>query len=381
MYTGALCEDAPAMRGGGAAGRGTERKIMKKKVLAVILAASMFAMAGCGSSSSSSAASSDTASAATSAVSSADAAETAASSESPVASDEKFTVGICQLVQHQALDAATKGFEDALKEKYGDNVTIDEQNAQGDSATCATIINGFVSNSYDLILANATPALQAAVAATTDIPILGTSVTDYGTALNMTDFDASKGTGINVSGTSDLAPLDQQEDMILELVPDVKKVAILYCSAEANSKYQASVVEQELEKDSVAYQEYTFADSNDMQSVVTSAAADCDVFYIPTDNTAASNMTIVSNVTEPAKIPVICGEENMCKSGGLATLSISYYDLGTATGAQAIDILSNGADVSTMPIAYASATTKEYNKDYADAIGITIPDDYTAIAE
>ncbi len=291
--------------------------------------------------------------------------------------DKKFKVGICQLVQHNALDAATKGFEETLEKELGDNVTIDLQNAQGDSATCATIVNGFVSNEYDLIMANATPALQAAVSATTDIPILGTSVTDYGTALNMSNFSGT--TGINVSGTSDLAPLDQQEDMILELVPDVKKVGILYCSAEANSKFQATQIEKYLDEDGVQYQEYTFSDSNDLQSVVTSAVGNIDALYIPTDNTAASNMTVVNNVTEPAKIPVICGEENMMKSGGLATLSISYYDLGAATAKQAIDILVNGADVSTMEIAYASATTKEYNKKYADAIGITIPSDYTAV--
>ncbi|SFG56398.1 ABC transporter substrate-binding protein [Oribacterium sp. WCC10] len=294
-------------------------------------------------------------------------------------SDKKFKVGICQLVQHNALDAATKGFIDVLKEEYGDNIVIDEQNAQGDSATCTTIVNGFVSNEYDLILANATPALQAAMNATEDIPILGTSVTDYGTALAMDSFDASKGTGINVSGTSDLAPLDQQEDMILELVPDVKKVSILYCSAEANSQYQATQIEKYLEEDGVAYAEFTFSDSNDLQSVVQSAISDCDAMYIPTDNTAASNMTVVNNIVQPAGIPIICGEENMMKSGALATLSISYEDLGRATGKQAIEILSNGADVKTMPIAYAEATTKEYNKAYADAIGITIPDDYKAV--
>ena len=294
-------------------------------------------------------------------------------------SDKQLKVGICQLVQHSALDAATKGFIDVLKEEYGDNVFIDEQNAQGDSATCTTIINGFVSNEYDLILANATPALQSAMNATQDIPILGTSVTDYGTALAMDNFDASKGTGINISGTSDLAPLDQQEDMILELVPDVKNVSILYCSAEANSQYQASQIEKYLEEDGIAYKEFTFSDSNDLQSVVQSAVADCDAMYIPTDNTAASNMTVINNIVQPAGIPIICGEENMMKSGALATLSISYEDLGRETGKQAIEILSNGADVSTMPIAYAEATTKEYNKAYADAIGITIPDDYTAV--
>lgn len=347
---------------------------MKKvsKVTAISMAAilSTATLAGCGSSA-----------ATTAATTAAEAkeADTKDAAADSTASGKKFTVGICQLVQHNALDAATKGFIDVLKEEYGDNIVIDEQNAQGDSATCTTIINGFVSNEYDLILANATPALQAAMNATQDIPILGTSVTDYGTALAMDNFDANKGTGINVSGTSDLAPLDQQEDMILELVPDVKNVSILYCSAEANSQFQASQIEKFLDEDGIAYKEFTFSDSNDLQSVVQSAIADCDALYIPTDNTAASNMTVVNNITQPAGVPIICGEENMMKSGALATLSISYEDLGRATGKQAIEILSNGADISTMPIAYAAATTKEYNKAYADAIGITIPDDYTAV--
>lgn len=353
-------------------------KLTAVSMAAVLAAASLTA---CGSSTtpaaSTEAAKTETA-AATEAATEAAKEESAAPSDA-AASDKKFTVGICQLVQHSALDAATKGFIDVLKEEYGDNVVIDEQNAQGDSATCTTIINGFVSNEYDLILANATPALQSAMNATQDIPILGTSVTDYGTALAMDNFDASKGTGINISGTSDLAPLDQQEDMILELVPEVKNVSILYCSAEANSQYQAAQIEKYLEEDGIAYKEFTFSDSNDLQSVVQSAVADCDAMYIPTDNTAASNMTVINNIVQPAGIPIICGEENMMKSGALATLSISYEDLGRATGKQAIEILSNGADVSTMPIAYAEATTKEYNKAYADAIGITIPDDYTAV--
>ncbi|MBO6309406.1 MAG: ABC transporter substrate-binding protein [Oribacterium sp.] len=353
-------------------------KLTAVSMAAVLAAASLTA---CGSSTtpaaSTEAAKAETA-AATEAATEAAKEESAAPSDA-AASDKKFTVGICQLVQHSALDAATKGFIDVLKEEYGDNVVIDEQNAQGDSATCTTIINGFVSNEYDLILANATPALQSAMNATQDIPILGTSVTDYGTALAMDNFDASKGTGINISGTSDLAPLDQQEDMILELVPEVKNVSILYCSAEANSQYQAAQIEKYLEEDGIAYKEFTFSDSNDLQSVVQSAVADCDAMYIPTDNTAASNMTVINNIVQPAGIPIICGEENMMKSGALATLSISYEDLGRATGKQAIEILSNGADVSTMPIAYAEATTKEYNKAYADAIGITIPDDYTAV--
>lgn len=351
---------------------------MKKKAIALLMTGVMIALAGCGGSSTSTSTSgsgtTDAAADTTQAESTADSATATAAAEP---GDATYTVGVCQLVQHQALDAATQGFVDTLTDEFGDSITIDVQNAQGDSTTCSTIVNGFVSNNYDLILANATPALQAAVSATTTIPILGTSVTDYGTALAQDDFSGT--TGINVSGTSDLAPLDQQEDMILELVPDAQNVGILYCSAEPNSKFQAERIEGYLDEDGVAYAEYTFADSNDLQSVVTSAVSDCDVIYIPTDNTAASNMTLVSNVTEPAGIPVITGEENMCAAGGLATLSISYYDLGVATGKQAIEILKNGADPSTMEIEYASATTKKYNKDYADAIGITIPDDYEAI--
>ena len=311
------------------------------------------------------------------------AAQPAAAPAAPAASagaaeaGKTFRVGICQLVQHDALDAATKGFRDALEAEFGDSVVIDEQNAQGESATCATIVGGFVANEYDVIMANATPALQAAVAATTDIPILGTSITDYATALNMTEFSGT--TGINVSGTSDLAPLDAQEDMILELVPDVKKVAILYCSSEANSKYQADEVKKLLDEDGIAYQEYTFADSNDLQSVVTTAVSDCDAMYIPTDNTVASNMTIVTNIAGPAGLPIICGEENMMKAGGLATLSISYYDIGFETGKQAIEILKNGADVSAMPIAYAADPVKEINKAYAETIGFALPEGYEVV--
>ena len=332
---------------------------MRRFMAAAVSAAMAVGLAACGSSSSTASSSANATSAASG------------------ASGKTYKIGICQLVQHNALDAATQGFEDALTKEFGDNVKIDLQNAQGDSTTCATIVNGFVSNNYDLIMANATPALQAAVSATSTIPILGTSVTDYGTALSMDNFSGT--TGLNVSGTSDLAPLDQQEAMIKELVPNVKKVAIFLMTRRPPSSTQAQKIEGYLKNDGIAYQEYTFADSNDIQSVVQSAVSDCDVMYIPTDNTAASNMTLVRNITEPAKIPIICGEENMCKSGGLATLSISYYDLGYQTGKMAIDILKNGTDPSTMAIQYASATTKEYNADYAKAIGFTMPDGYTAI--
>ena len=288
-----------------------------------------------------------------------------------------YTVGVCQLVQHPALDAATQGFQDALTEKAGKSVTFDVQNASGDSNTCSTIVNGFVADNVDLIMANATPALQAAVAATGDIPILGTSVTDYATALDIDDWTGA--TGINVSGTSDLAPLDEQAAMLNELFPDAKVVGLLYCSAEPNSKYQVDVITGYLTELGYECVEYTFADSNDVASVAQSACDGSDVIYIPTDNTAASCTEAIRNVVEPAQKPVIAGEEGICKGCGVATLSISYYDLGYATGEMAYEVLVNGADVATMNVAFAPNVTKEYNAELCDLLGVTVPEDYAAI--
>ena len=288
-----------------------------------------------------------------------------------------YTVGVCQLVQHPALDAATQGFQDALTEKAGESVTFDVQNASGDSNTCSTIVNGFVADNVDLIMANATPALQAAVAATGDIPILGTSVTDYATALDIDDWTGA--TGINVSGTSDLAPLDEQAAMLNELFPDAKVVGLLYCSAEPNSKYQVDVITGYLTELGYECVEYTFADSNDVASVAQSACDGSDVIYIPTDNTAASCTEAIRNVVEPAQKPVIAGEEGICKGCGVATLSISYYDLGYATGEMAYEVLVNGADVATMNVAFAPNVTKEYNAELCDLLGVTVPEDYAAI--
>ena len=290
-----------------------------------------------------------------------------------------YSIGICQLVQHEALDAATQGFKDALVEKLGEgNVEFDEQNASGDSATCATIINQFVASDVDLILANATPALQTAAAGTADIPILGTSVTDYATALEIDDWTGV--TGKNISGTSDLAPLSEQAAMLNELFPDAKNVGILYCSAEANSVYQATTIRVSLEELGYTCTDYTFTDSNDIASVTTNAAAESDVIYIPTDNTAASNAEVINNVCLPAGVPIIAGEEGICSGCGVATLSISYYDLGYKTGEMAADILANGADITTMKVEYAPQVTKEYNAANVEALGITIPEDYVAIA-
>ena len=292
--------------------------------------------------------------------------------------DDTYTVGICQLVQHEALDAATKGFKDALVEEFGeDGIKFDEQNAQGDANTCATIINGFVSSDVDLILANATPALQAAAAGTDTIPILGTSVTEYGVALEIQDFNGT--VGRNISGTSDLAPLEDQAAMLNELFPDAKNVGLIYCSAEANSQYQVDTVKAALEKLGYTCEYYSFSDSNDLSTVTTSAANASDVIYVPTDNTVAANTEIIKNICMPAKTPVVAGEEGICKGCGVATLSISYYDLGVATGKMAAKILKGESKVEEMPIEYAPQFTKKYNKDICDELGISVPDDYEAI--
>lgn len=293
-------------------------------------------------------------------------------------SEEKvYKVGICQLVQHDALDAATQGFQDALKEKLGDNVEFDLQNAAGDSATCATIATQFVNDGVDLIMANATPALQASMAATADIPIVATSVTDFATALDIADWTGT--TGINVTGTADLAPLAEQAAMIKELCPDAKTVGILYCSAEANSKYQADVIKAELDALGLASTEYTVADTNDIASVVTKACGEVDVLYIPTDNTIASATAAVHEIAYPAKVPVIAGEEGICTGCGIATLSISYYSIGYEAGMMAYEILANGADPATMEIEYATELTNKYVEERTTELGITVPDNYEAI--
>lgn len=291
----------------------------------------------------------------------------------------KYTVGICQLVQHDALDAATKGFKDVLKEKLGDDVEFDEQNAANDSATCATIANQFVSNKVDLIMANATPALQAAASATADIPVVATSITDYATALEISDWTGK--TGTNITGSSDLAPLKEQAEMIKELFPEAKKVGILYNSGEANSKYQATEVTKALKELGIEAKEYTSADSNDLASVVTTACAEVDVIYIPTDNTMASNTGIVNNIAEPAKVPVVAGEVGICKGCGVATLSIDYYSIGKKAGEMAYEILVNGAKPGDMEIEYADELTKQYMASRCKTLGITVPDTYFAIEE
>ena len=328
-----------------------------KKVTAILLTAVMTAaLAACGSSSG----------------------DSSGSSGDDAGGGGTYTIGICQQMEHAALDAATEGFQDACRELFGeDNVEFDVQNAQGEQTMCSTIVNNFVSSDVDLILANATLPLQTAAQATSDIPILGTSVTDYGSALGIDDWTGA--TVVNISGTSDLAPIEEQEDMLLELVPDAQTVGILYCSSESNSKYQAELFEAELEADGISYKEYTAADSNEIQSVTQNAVEDCDAIYIPTDNTMASNTQIINNICLPAKVPVIAGEEGICSGCGVATLSISYYDLGYQTGEMAYKILAEGEDIASMEVETAAQVTKKYNPAICEELGITIPEGYEAI--
>ena len=338
---------------------------MKKKLLALVLAAAMtLSLASCGGSKT------ETPSTGSD--------NSSASSDNSSAEGATYKVGICQLVQHPALDAATQGFIDALNEALPGQVEFENKNASGEGNNCGTIVNGFVSKGVDLIMANATAALQAAASATSDIPVLGTSITAYGVALDIDDFSGT--VGGNVSGTSDLADLSKQADMITEWFPETQKVGLLFCSGEPNSRYQIEEVAKNLSAKGIETKEFAFTDTNDVSSVTQAACDWADVIYVPTDNTAASNTEAIANVTVPAKTPVIAGEEGICKGCGVATLSISYYDLGMTTGKMAAKILTGEADISTMPIEFTTATPK-YNASMCETLGITPLEGYTAIAE
>lgn len=289
-------------------------------------------------------------------------------------SGAEFTVGICQLAQHEALDAATKGFRDALTEALGERVRFDEQNASGEAANCSSIINGFLSEKVDLILANATSPLQAAASATKDVPILGTSITDYASALDLDDFTGT--VGGNVSGTSDLAPLKDQAAMVKEWFPGAKTVGLLFCSSESNSRFQVDVMQGELEQLGYACRLFAFTDTNDVASVTQAACDSSDVIYIPTDNTAANHAETIANVVMPARVPVIAGEAGLCRGCGVATLSISYYDLGFATGQMAAKILTGEKSISEMPVQYAPQVTKLFSPVNCEALGLTPPEGY-----
>ena len=294
------------------------------------------------------------------------------------AENTTYRVGVCQLAQHPALDAATQGFVDALTEELGDAVKIDVQNASGESNNCSTIINGFLSADVDLIMANATPALTAAASATSEVPILGTAVTAYGVALDLDNFNGT--VGGNISGTSDLADLEKQAAMVTEWFPDAKNVGLLFCSAEPNSRYQIDEVTKHLTAKGLTCTEFAFTDSNDLASVTEKAAAASDVIYIPTDNTAANNTESIANILTAAGVPAVCGEASLCAGCGVCTLSIDYYDLGVTTGKMAAKILTGEANISEMPIEFTEATPK-YNPTMCETLGIKPLDGYTAIED
>ena len=334
-----------------------------KKILAILLAAMMIlSLAACGEQA-------ELAGTEGAAAPSGDAAQTG---------NKTYVIGICQFMPHPALDAATQGFKDAVIAALGEeNVTFDEQNAAGEASNCSTIINGLVSSNVDLIMANATPAVAAAYNATETIPILGTSVTEYGVALGIDNFSGT--VGANVSGTSDLADLEKQADMILQWIPDAKNVGLLYCSAEANSKYQVNKVEEYLTAKGLTCKQFAFADTSDLSAVTQEAVDFSDVIYVPTDNTVANNATTIDSFARPAGVPIIAGESGICSGCGIATMSIDYYDLGYATGEMAVRILRDGEDITKMPIEYAPEVTYLYNEEICKELGITPLEGYEAL--
>ena len=291
--------------------------------------------------------------------------------------ETNYSVGIVNYVQHDASDEATRGFKDALTEKLGTKVAFKETNASNDMATCTTIITNMVSEGTDLIMAGATPVLIAAANATEDIPIVATCITDYATALEIEDWTGV--TGTNVTGTADCAPLDEQAAMIKELLPEAKSVGMIYCSSEPNSKYQVDKVKGYLEGMGITVNEYSFADSNDLAVITVEACEEVDAIYIPTDNTVASSTGIIDNIALDAGVPVIAGEEAICLGCGIATFSISYYDIGYTAGLQAYEILENGANPATMEIEYATDVKKMYVADRCSELGIEVPSAYVEI--
>ena len=286
-----------------------------------------------------------------------------------VAQEKLPVVGVVQLVEHPALDAAYQGFADALKEK-GFNVTIDYQNAQGSPDILAAIADRFIANQVDMILAIATPAAQTMAGKTETIPILGTAITDYVVAKLA---NSNEEPGFNVSGTTDMNPIADQIALLQKLVPQAKTVGLLYTGSEDNSVLQAKIATQAIEAAGMQVKEIKINNSNDVQQAITSLVDSVDVIYLPTDNVVASAMPIVGEVTMAKKIPVICGEAGMVSGGGTATLGISYYNLGFQTGLMAIELLKNGADVSKMPIQAQTEFEYAFNLENAAAIGLEIP--------
>ncbi len=285
----------------------------------------------------------------------------------------KIKIGISKMMTHDAMDRAENGFIDALNANgYDDTkVEIDAQNGQGETSNLNTIATQFVGDNVDLIFAIATPAAQAAQGQTTEIPIIGTAITDFADAGLVNSNDNP---GTNVSGTTDMNPVKEQIDLMLKLVPDTKTVGFLYNSSEDNSVLQVGIAKEYVESLGLQWTEKTVSNTNEVQQATTSIVTECDAIYIPTDNIFASSMTTVYEVAVEAKMPVICGESGMVMSGGLATLGLDYYDLGYQAGLMAIRVL-EGEDISKMPIEGASEFVYCINGDFAEAIGMTIPED------
>ena len=296
----------------------------------------------------------------------------------PAREDGKYVIGVCQMMKHPSLNEASRGFMDTLTAALGEeNVEFRYQDAGGEYADCATILDGFVAENVDLILANATVPLQAAVSATGDIPILGTSITDYAAALNMPEWTGI--VGRTVSGTTDLAPLERQAAVIQELFPDAENVGLFYCSGEPNSVYQIELVEGYLTGLGYACARYAFADVNDLSLVCQRACDSSDVLYIPTDNTCAAYPQAIANVALPAGVPVVTGDASTCAAAGVATFSINYYELGCKTAHMALEILTGEADISDMAVRSAGDAIKMYNPAICELLGVTVPEGYQAV--
>ena len=294
---------------------------------------------------------------------------------------KSYNIGIVQLVEHNALDAASRGFVDGMKERgyeEGKNVTYDRQNAQADQSNLQNIATRFVNNNNDLILAIATPSAQSVANATKEIPIVGTAITDYVGAKLV---ESNEKPGGNVTGTSDMNPIPQQIDLLQQLVPNAKTIGVIYTSSEVNSEVQVKAMTEYAESKGLTVKVATISTVNDIQQAAQSLVGDVDVFYEPTDNVIASAMPTLVAVTDAAKKPVICGEENMVRAGGLATYGIDYYKLGVQTGEMGADILDGKSKPGDMAIQTAKELKLTINKTNADALGITIPEDLMKNAE
>ena len=286
----------------------------------------------------------------------------------------QIKIGVLQLIEHNALDSAYKGFVDGLKEagyEDGKNIIIDYQNAQGEQANCITIGQKFINDKSDLILAIATPAAQAIANMTKDIPILITAVTDPADSKLVADNNAPGG---NVTGTSDLTPVEAQIELLKEIIPNVKTIGLLYCSSEQNSVFQINIAKKKLDAMGIKYIDIAISNLNEIQQVIQNVIGKVEAIYTPTDNMIANGMATVALMTEPAKLPVICGEGGMTMLGGTATYGINYYELGKLTSTQAVSILKGGKKTSEMPIEYLQKFDLVVNTNMIESIGLTIPE-------